>query len=298
MLRQLLNRMRALRGEPTPPRPGQGTEKARRDAGAASPPPSWEALRDREAAMAVAAVPPDYKRYHQAVAARWNDYSSGSVLVIGCNRGEDCAYFIDQGAARVVGVDVMDEIGRSYAHPSVTYIKASAENLPLESGRFDLVFAYATLEHVPDIRAAFREMTRVAAPGGIIYSAAAPLWCTRAGPHWGSAFDHDPWPHLRMAPEDVVALGQQARASGLTSAYYDAAQLRLFMTDPMLFNRRRAHEYVDACAGLDGIEILRNDIQMEAQQGYDPAIVGALVDRGYTAFDLFGLTHQFIARHH
>lgn len=246
--------------------------------------------------QAVAVAPPDYKRYHQAQAARGKDFTRGSVLVIGCNRGEDCAYFVDRGAARVVGVDVMDEIGRNYADPRVTYIKASAEALPLDSGEFDLVFAYATLEHVPDIRVAFAEMARAAAPGGIVYSAAAPLWCTRAGPHWGGAFDHDPWPHLRMGPEEVVALGQQAKASGRQGDSYDAGWLRQIITDPLLFNRRRAHEYLDACAVLEDVDILRNEIQMEEQKGFDPAIVRALVAEGYTTVDLFGLTHLFVGR--
>lgn len=256
----------------------------------------WEELRDREAAQAVAAVPPDYKRYHQAQASRWRDFTGGSVLVVGCNRGEDCGYFVENGAARVVGVDVMDEIGRNYADPRVTYVKSSAEAMPLETAGFDLVFAYATLEHVPDIRSAFSEMARVTASGGIIYSAAAPLWCTRSGPHWGSAFDHAPWPHLRMDAEAVVALGEQASAAGRSSDYYDPDRLREFMTDPLLFNRRRAHEYLDACVTLDGIEILRNEIQMETQQGYEPSIVRYLVDTGYTTVDLFGLTHIFTGR--
>jgi ubiquinone/menaquinone biosynthesis C-methylase UbiE len=50
----------------------------------------------------------------------------------------------------------------------VSYMQTSVEDMPLDSNSFSLVFAYATLEHVPDIRRAFREMARVAAPGGYI----------------------------------------------------------------------------------------------------------------------------------
>lgn len=257
---------------------------------------SWEELRDRESALAVAATPADYKRYHQAQASRWLPFEGKRVLVIGCNRGEDCEYFVNLGAASVVGLDVMDEIGINFQHASVRYVKASAEKAPLDSASFDLVFAYATLEHVPDIRRAFAEMARLAAVGGIIYSAAAPLWCTRAGPHWGDAFDHDPWPHLRMTADEVVALAARAQASGLKSEYYDPERLIYYLTDPLLFNRRRANEYLDACVTLDGIEILRNEIQMEAQVSYDSAVARSLIEHGYTTFDLFGLTHLFIAR--
>ena len=258
--------------------------------------PTWLVERDRDAAQAVAANPPDYKRYHQSSAARWIDLSGKHVLVVGCNRGEDCAHFIDLGAASVVGLDVMDEIGRNYVHPAVSYLLASAERIPAETGSFDLVFAYATLEHVPDIGAAFREMARVTAPGGVLYSAAAPLWCSRSGPHWGSAFNHDPWPHLRMDADGVLALAALAQAEGKESPYYEPGRLREFLTDPLLFNRRRADEYLDACSTLDDIEIIANRIEVEQQAGFDPAMLRDLIAAGYSTLDLFGLTHILTAR--
>jgi SAM-dependent methyltransferase len=258
--------------------------------------PGWMERRDMDAAAAVAASPPDYKRYHQSQAARWIDLTGRSVLVIGCNRGEDCAHFVELGAARVVGLDVMDEIGVSYTNPRVTYVKASAEEIPLDSGDFDLVFAYATLEHVPDIGRAFAEMARVAAPGGIVYSAASPLWFTRAGPHWGNAFHHAPWPQLRLDADGVLALARQAQAEGRDDPYYEPIRLRRFMTDPILFNKRRPHEYLDACVVLDGVDLIRNQIEMEEQTGYDPALVRELLAKGHTTFDLFGMTHILIAR--
>jgi SAM-dependent methyltransferase len=257
--------------------------------------PTWTEQREAEATAAVTRQPPDYKRYHQARAASFGCLTGKSVLVVGCNRGEDCEYFIDLGARLVVGVDVMVEIGRNFVHQAVSYIRTSAEQMPLGCDSFDLVFAYATLEHVPDIRRAFAEMGRVAAPGGFIYSAAAPLWCARSGPHWGNAFDHVPWPHLRMTVEDVVALGQKARKAGSTNLYYSADLIRQHLTDPLLFNRRRAHEYVDAGLAVEGIRIIRNDIEFEAQTPVESEVVQALFERDYTTFDLFGLTHMFVA---
>jgi SAM-dependent methyltransferase len=256
----------------------------------------WEWQRAAEAASAVAANPPDYKLYHQAWAAHRVDLTGKKVLVIGCNNGDDCRYFIERGAAQVTGLDVLAGIGTAFQHPNVSYVMASAEAMPLEPASFDLVFAYATLEHVPDVGAAFREMARVAAPGGFIYSAAAPLWCARGGPHWGDAFNHDPWPHLRLDVEAVIAIAKRAEASGLSSPYYESDRLRHHLTDPLLFNRRRADEYLDACSTLDDVEIIRNEIDIEAQTGYDPALLRGLVERGYSTLDLFGLTHMLVAR--
>jgi SAM-dependent methyltransferase len=260
-----------------------------------SPALTWTENREAEAAAAVATQPPDYKRYHQARAASFGCLTEKSVLVVGCNRGEDCEYFVDAGARSVVGVDVMEDVGRNLTHRAVSYIRASAEEMPVAGGSFDLVFAYATLEHVPDIRRAFRELARVAAPGGFIYSAAAPLWCARSGPHWGGAFDHAPWPHLRMSVEEVVALGGEARTTGSSNPYHSPDIIRHHLTDTRLFNRRRAHEYVDACLAVDGIRIIRNDVEFEAQTSIEPHVIEALFEKGYTAFDLFGLTHMFVA---
>jgi SAM-dependent methyltransferase len=70
----------------------------------------------------------------------------------------------------------------------VSYLRSSAERIAVRDNTYDLVYSYATMEHVPDIEAAFREFVRVTQPGGIIYSLAAPLWNSRFGRHKGGIF--------------------------------------------------------------------------------------------------------------
>lgn len=250
---------------------------------------------DTELTQALSNSPPDYRLYHQINANKYKDITGCRVLVVGCGLGDDCQYFAEKGASLVVGLDIHEEIGKNYQHPDVSYIRASVEAIPIEDNYFDLVFSYATLEHVPNIRSAFREMVRVTSPGGFIYSAAAPLWCCRSGPHWGSAFDDEPWPHLRMSVDEVVDLGQKYLLAGSNDPYHQPEQIRYLLTRPMLFNRRRAHEYVDACAILPNIKIHANFIDLEKNDGEYSDIIADLVNRGYTVFDLFGMTHMFIA---
>jgi SAM-dependent methyltransferase len=97
------------------------------------------------------------------------------ILIVGANTGEDCKLFVDRGAAEVHGLDVIEDVGKGFLHRRVTYHHSSIEHTDLPSNYFDLVFAVATMEHVPDIRAGFSEMERLARPSGIIYSVAAPL---------------------------------------------------------------------------------------------------------------------------
>lgn len=279
------------------PRP-DAVGTSRSDEVGAAAGPDWMTEREADAMKAYNNAPPDWTRFHCARGAQLADLRGRSVLVVGCNRGgAECRYFIEVGAAAVTGVDVMSEIGIEFPHPSVTYLNISAEALPLPSNSFDLVFAMATLEHIPDIASTFREMARVAASGGHIYSAAAPLWHCRCGPHWANAFDREPWPHLRMSVDEIVALGQRYRSDGSTDRYHTEEVLRYHLEDPdHIFNRRRPQEYVDACASLEGIETIRNDIELESDRDVHPAIVAALEARGYTEQDLFGLTHMFVAR--
>ena len=257
----------------------------------------WAQSRHADAASAATANSPDYKLYHINLAASYASLIGKSILVVGCNRGEDCQPFVELGASDVTGLDLFDEIGVNYTHDRVRYLKASVESIPLQSESFDLVFAYATLEHVHDINAAFAEMARVTALNGYIYSNAAPLWCTRQGPHWGSAYDSEPWPHLRYSVDELIDLGRRLSATGRDQDqyYYRADQIQ-YSLDPTPFNQRRANEYLNACSVIEGIKIIRNDIEMESQEGYDPAIVQGLLAKGYDVSDLFGLAHVFVAQ--
>ena len=49
-----------------------------------------------------------------------------------------------------------------------TLAQGSAESLPYEDARFGCAVAISTLEYVPDIEAACREIRRVLAPGGVL----------------------------------------------------------------------------------------------------------------------------------
>jgi ubiquinone/menaquinone biosynthesis C-methylase UbiE len=98
------------------------------------------------------------------------------VLEIACGRGGFSRLLGAKGAS-VCGADFSAsavEIAkeRLLSDPpagNVSYVQADAQAMPLEDNSFDLVVSCETIEHVPDPRAALREMYRVAKPGGSLF---------------------------------------------------------------------------------------------------------------------------------
>jgi ubiquinone/menaquinone biosynthesis C-methylase UbiE len=100
------------------------------------------------------------------------DLSNRSVLEIGLGQGADSEQLIRRGA-RWSGLDLTQEsVDRVRTRmtvrklPHEDLVKASVLDIPFDDARFDLVYSHGVLHHVPDIRRAQREISRVLRPGG------------------------------------------------------------------------------------------------------------------------------------
>jgi ubiquinone/menaquinone biosynthesis C-methylase UbiE len=103
------------------------------------------------------------------------------VLDLACGTGivaREVAAIVGRGGA-VTGLDVspdMLEVAEAFPEPegpTIEYIEAPADQIPLADGSVDLVLCQQGLQFFPDRRAAAREMRRVLAPGG---RAAVSVW--------------------------------------------------------------------------------------------------------------------------
>jgi ubiquinone/menaquinone biosynthesis C-methylase UbiE len=102
--------------------------------------------------------------------------SGGKVLEIGCGRGIGIPIILDRfGAAAVDAFDLDPRMvarasRRVARRPSTRLWVADCTAVPVADATYDAVFDFGIIHHVPDWRAALREVARVLKPGGRFYA--------------------------------------------------------------------------------------------------------------------------------
>ena len=134
--------------------------------------------------------PIPFKDYEDYVRAEWDkflnepDRSRAALeaiaginlrhaLDIGCGAGQELLPFVTQNGVRGVGIDISADVGKvgreMYAEREpralVSFVRASAENLPFPANSFDVVICRLALPYT-DNRQAFAEVARVLRPQG------------------------------------------------------------------------------------------------------------------------------------
>jgi len=234
------------------------------------------------------------KLLHAYAAKRYMRLRGKKCLVIGCSRGRDCRYFVRFGAIEVHGVDIIREVGKDFVHPKVTYYRTSCENMHgIPSDHYDLVYCFATMEHVLRIDLAFSEMVRVTRPGGIIYAYSSPLWNSRYGHHRKDLF-RDPWLHLLYDHDEIMNYCSFSSVRDGNSANIRAIVNYIF--DRNLINRVSAKTYIEVCNNLQSIRIIKNKLFLEAPSVLPGTLKSELFRKEYTEEELLAVSHIFVAR--
>lgn len=96
------------------------------------------------------------------------------VLDIGCGNGNTAIWLAKKTGCKVIGIDlsavrIENAIQKSSLHPTldVTFIKASATELPFPNSCFTHVWSQATLYHVHELNHALKEVERVLLENGV-----------------------------------------------------------------------------------------------------------------------------------
>lgn len=103
--------------------------------------------------------------HDKVVAERLGSLDGAQVLDVACGGGKWLKLLAERGA-QIAGVDIADR-AIDYCKQTVVqgeFHVAAAEEMPFESGRFDVITCMGSLEHFADKSRALGEMQRVAKP--------------------------------------------------------------------------------------------------------------------------------------
>lgn len=113
-----------------------------------------------------------------------------TVLDLGCGMGEHCLGFVRRGAARVVGVDISENMlsvaREKHGDPRIEYLNLPMERVGELDGPFDMVVSSLALHYVADFAGVVAAVHRLLNPGGaFVFSQEHPLTtCFSTGDRW------------------------------------------------------------------------------------------------------------------
>jgi ubiquinone/menaquinone biosynthesis C-methylase UbiE len=148
-----------------------------------------------------------------ALARHLPDARPLSWLDLGSGTGRMTPALADAFGGPVYGVEPSDKMrAQAVPHPAVTYVKGSAEQIPLPDGEFDAALVFYVWHHVLDRAAAARELLRVVKPGGTLFlrtnlaDRMPDTWWFRVVPEWRTA-DTAQFPSEEQVMGDFAAAG-------------------------------------------------------------------------------------------
>lgn len=114
--------------------------------------------------------------WYQLVREQIGDVLGVRILEVACGRGGFVRELSSHGA-QVTGCDFSlaalhvgkEKLRASGVGRTSFLVQADAQVLPFAGESFDIIVSCETIEHVPDVKEALREMWRVAKPGGKLF---------------------------------------------------------------------------------------------------------------------------------
>jgi SAM-dependent methyltransferase len=171
-----------------------------------------------------------------ALRAMLPDMRGLKVLDLGCGFGWFCRWAREQGAARVLGVDVSERmLARAAANTqdaAIIYTRADLELFEPASASFDLVYSSLAFHYIADLELLMSRVYRSLLPGGsFVFSVEHPLYTAPADPRWSADQPgRKSWPvndYLCEGPRSTDWLAQGVIKQHRTLATYINLLLRV-----------------------------------------------------------------------
>jgi SAM-dependent methyltransferase len=144
----------------------------------------------------------------------WPLIQGKRVLDFGCGGGEDSIELARRGAARVMGVDIVEQRrveARERAAEACVGERCVFSSQPDEPA--DVIISLDSFEHFADPAEILRTMHRWLAPGGQVLVSFGPTWYHPLGGHLFSVF---PWAHLIITEDALIRWRSSFKSDGAT----------------------------------------------------------------------------------
>jgi SAM-dependent methyltransferase len=142
-----------------------------------------------------------------ALRALLPNLSGLSVIDLGCGYGWFCRWAQQQGAARILGLDVSEKmLAQAKAMtsvPGITYERTDLETFDLPEASFDVAYSSLVLHYISDVATFFAKVHRALSPGGcFVFSTEHPIYMAPSHPIWSVGGDgRQFWPVDRYLAE-------------------------------------------------------------------------------------------------
>lgn len=124
-----------------------------------------------------------------------------AVLDLGCGYGWHCKYAVQQGASRVLGIDLsgrmIEQARQRNADAKITYEVCGLDAYDYPPNAWDCVVSNLVLHYVADLAQVFRKVYKTLKPGGIfLFNIEHPVFTAGVGQDWIYDADRKPlyWP--------------------------------------------------------------------------------------------------------
>jgi SAM-dependent methyltransferase len=151
-----------------------------------------------------------------AMRALLPDVRGLSVVDLGCGFGWFCRWAREQGAAKILGMDVSEKMlarARQASGGVISYERADLEQVALPIGAFDLAYSSLAFHYVENLERLLAQTRRSLKPGGrLVFSIEHPIYMTPSNPGWAvSDSGVKTWPidgYLREGPRTTNWLAE------------------------------------------------------------------------------------------
>lgn len=165
------------------------------------------------------------------------DLNNKKILDVGCGHGSMCVYMALNGAKKVIGLDINNDLiqfAKENVKENYPQLEDNIEflNISLEEyceGDFDYILSKSALEHIIDLKQTMEEIKKHLKVGGRFYAGFGPLYNTPYGDHRRTKMVI-PWGHL-IVPEKIIIYKLNMNSKTKTNSIYDLGLNKLSYSD-------------------------------------------------------------------